>query len=180
TMKLLLKLKHWQLFSLTWGAAILMNIFTVSDPTMMIKLFPVMMVLFTFGTFGWIWAISTSLNSKLPEGVTLNSTRFRILFMIPIIYILAILIWMGQAFSGGSNELDNANPGAIAAIVIPLHLLSMVIIFWGVRFAAKTMKSVELGRMAKFGDYAGEFFLIWFSVIGYWILQPRLNKLIEE
>lgn len=159
-----------------------MNIFTFSDPTMMLKLFPYMMVLFTVGTFGWIWAISTSLNSKLPEGVTLNSTRFRILFMIPIIYMLAILIWIGQAFSGGgsSNELENVNPGAIAAIIVPLHLLSMVIIIWGIRFAAKTMKSVELGRMAKFGDYAGEFFLIWFSVIGYWILQPRLNKLIED
>jgi len=139
-----------------------------------------MMIFFTIGTFGWIWAISTTLNSKLPDGVTLNSNRFRILFMIPIIYIVAILIWMGQAFSGGSSELENANPSAIAAIIIPLHLLSMVIIFWGVRFAAKTMKSVELGRMAKFGDYAGEFFLIWFSVIGYWILQPRLNKLIED
>ncbi|MFY0599940.1 MAG: hypothetical protein JXR03_09740 [Cyclobacteriaceae bacterium] len=179
-MKILLKLKHWQLFGLTWGAAILMNIFTFSDPTIMIKLFPFMMVLFTFGTFGWIWAISTSLNSKLPEGVKLNSTRFKIIFMIPIIYIISVSVWMGQSFSGGSNELENSNPGAIAAIIIPLHLLSMVIIFWGIRFAAKTLKSVELGRIAKFGDYAGEFFLIWFSVIGYWILQPRLNKLMEE
>ena len=179
-MKILLELKHWQLFGLTWGAAILMNIFTFSDPTMMLKFFPIMMVLFTIGTFGWIWAISTSLNSKLPEGVTLNSNRFRVIFMIPIIYIIAILVWMGQAFTGGSNELGNANPGTIAVIIVPLHLLSMVIIIWGIRFAAKMMKSVELGRMAKFGDYVGEFFLIWFSIIGYWILQPRLNKLIED
>jgi hypothetical protein len=34
--------------------------------------------------------------------------------------------------------------------------------------------------LAKFSDYSGEFFLIWFSPIGYWILQPRLNKLTDE
>lgn len=180
TMKFLLKLKHWQLFGLTWGLPILLNIFTFSNPTLMIQAFPILMVVFAVGTFGWIWAISTNLNSKLPDGVTLNSRRFQFLFAIPVIYLIAIMAWMGLSFTGGMNEQENMNPGAIAAIIVPLHLLSMVIIFWGVRFAAKTMKSVELGRMAKFGDYAGEFFLIWFSIIGYWILQPRLNKLIEE
>ncbi len=179
-MKFLLKLKHWQLFGLTWGLPILLNIFTFSNPALMIQVFPILMVLFAVGTFGWIWAISTNLNSKLPDGVTLNSRRFQFLFAIPVIYLIAIMAWMGLSFTGGMIEQENMNPGAIAAIIIPLHLLSMVIIFWGVRFAAKTMKSVELGRMAKFGDYSGEFFLIWFSIIGYWILQPRLNKLIEE
>jgi hypothetical protein len=46
-------------------------------------------------------------------------------------------------------------------------------------FAAKTLKTIELERKAKFPEYAGEFMLIWFSVIGYWILQPRINKLIK-
>ena len=138
------------------------------------------MVFFAIGTFGWIWAISTSLNSKLPGGVSLNSKRFQILFLIPILYLAAILIWTSFAFSRGMTEQENTNPGTIAAIIVPFHLLSMGIIIWGIRFAAKTLKSVELGRMAKFGDYVGEFFLIWFSIIGYWILQPRLNKLVEQ
>ena len=30
-MKLLLKLKHWQLFSLTWKVPILITVFTIND-----------------------------------------------------------------------------------------------------------------------------------------------------
>jgi hypothetical protein len=45
---------------------------------------------------------------------------------------------------------------------------------------AQTLRSVELGRLANFSDYAIEFFLIWFSPVGFWILQPRLNKLMEK
>jgi len=86
---------------------------------------------------------------------------------------------MGYSFTIGES-MESVNPTAIAGVIVPLHLLSMFIIFWGVRFAAKTLKSVELGRMAKFGDYAGDFFLIWFSIIGYWILQPRLNELMKK
>ncbi|WP_416866782.1 MAG: hypothetical protein ACMVP2_03815 [Imperialibacter sp.] len=178
-MKFLLRLKHWQLFGIVWGLPILLNIFTFSDPTLLITAFPFMMIIFAFGTFGWIWAISTNLNSKLPEEVKLNVKRFKILFAIPNIYIVLIMVFMGFSFTVG-NSMEGANPGAIAGIIVPLHLFSMFIIFWGVRFAAKTLKSVELGRMAKFGDYAGEFFLIWFSIIGYWVLQPRLNELVKE
>ena len=139
-----------------------------------------MMIFFVIGTFGWIWAISTNLNSKLPDGVTLNSKRFRFLFTIPVIYLIGIMTWFTLSITGNVDQQENINLGAIAAIIIPLHLLSMVIIIWGMTFAAKTLKSVELSRMANFSDYAGEFFLIWFSIIGYWILQPRLNKLVEE
>lgn len=175
-MKFLLKLKHWQLFGLTWGPLIFLNIVTFSNPLPVGQAFPILMVLFAFGTLGWIWAISTSLNSKLPDGTKLNSRRFQFLFAIPVIYVIyfiATMAWTELLVGDGERV-------PVPGIIVPLHLLSMVIIFWGMGFAAKTMKSVELGRMAKFGDYAGEFFLIWFSMIGYWILQPRLNKLIKE
>ncbi|WP_162051329.1 hypothetical protein [Pontibacter pamirensis] len=88
---------------------------------------------------------------------------------------MGTIIYMGFLTDGSG---DNVAVAGIAIVV--LHLLSMVFIFMGLRFAAKTMKTVELGRVAKFGDYVGELFLIWFSIIGYWVLQPRLNKLIKE
>ena len=52
-------------------------------------------------------------------------------------------------------------------------------IFHTMYFAAKTIKCVELKRNVTFSDIAGEFFLIWFFPIGVWILQPRINKLID-
>ncbi|WP_299821155.1 hypothetical protein [uncultured Pontibacter sp.] len=176
-MKFLLKLKHWQLFLLTWGLPMLVNVFTFSRPELMFQVFPIMMIFFTLGTLGWVWAIATELNQKLPSDVRLNAGRFKVYFSIPILYILGIIIYMAFLTSGSG---DNTSMVVTGTILVVLHLLSMVFIFMGLRFAAKTMKTVELGRVTKFGDYVGELFLIWFSIIGCWVLQPRLNKLIEE
>ena len=176
-MKVLLRLKHWQIFLITWGLPILLNIFTFSQPELEFQMFPVMMLFFIIGTFGWVWAIATELNNKLPPDVKLNSEKFKVFFLFPIVYILGLIIYMAIP---SSNSGDNAGMIITGISIVVLHLLSMLCIFMGLRFAAKTMKSVELGRMAKLADYAGEFFLIWFTFIGYWILQPRLNKLIKE
>lgn len=175
-MYILLKFKHWQLFALTWGSGILLNILTISDLTLMVKLLPLVMLLFTIGTLGWIWAIATGLYQKLLSNISLNVKHFKILFVIPVIYIL--LFGMGAIFIFfGAHQEMLSGMGGFGAIIVLLHLLSMFCIVCGMRFAAKTLRSVELRREAHFKDYAGEFFLIWFSIIGYWILQPRINKL---
>jgi hypothetical protein len=48
-----------------------------------------------------------------------------------------------------------------------------------VLYAAKTLKTVELGRAVKIDEYAGEAFLIWMIPLGVWFIQPRLNNLAE-
>lgn len=146
---------------------------------LMVKLFPVMMIVFIVGIFGWIWAISTQLHKKLPMEANLNIKGFKIIFSVPIVYMLALTVWMAYRFYFRFPE-ESANIGSVIVIVAIIHFASMVCILLGLRFAAQTLRSVELGRLAKFSDYATEFFLIWFSPIGFWILQPRLNKLIEE
>lgn len=178
-MAVFLKLKHWQLFLLTWGFPLLLNFFVFIMPGLVIKLFLVMMIFLVTGTFGWIWAISTKLHAKLPAGVKLNLVRFRIFFFIPIVYILGIIVLLGYMVYMGPLEKGSVT-GVFVGLIVLLHLFSMVGIFLGMGFAARTLKSVELGRLAKFEDYSGEFFLIWFSVVGIWVLQPRLNKLIES
>ncbi len=178
-MRFLLRLKHWQLFLITWGVPLGINVFTFSKPALMVKLFPVMMIVFIVGIFGWIWAISTQLHKKLPLEVNLNIRGFKLIFSVPILYALALTLWMAYQFyfrfPDGSSDV-----GSIIIVVAILHFVSMVCILFGLRFAAQTMRSVELGRLARFSDFAMEFFLIWFSPIGFWILQPRLNKLVEN
>lgn len=176
-MRFLLRLKHWQLFLITWGVPIIINVYTVSDPILMVKLFPLMMVVFIIGILGWIWAISTQLHKKLPEDVDLDVKMFKRTFSIPIIYTVSLTLWLGYLFyfrfpQGGSDLQP------IIWVIVFFHVVSMICILLGLRFAAQTMRSVELGRLAKFSDYAIEFFLIWFSPVGFWILQPRLNKLV--
>jgi len=45
---------------------------------------------------------------------------------------------------------------------------------------AKTVKSGELNRRARFSDYIGEFFLLWFWPLGIWFIQPKVNKLVDS
>jgi hypothetical protein len=178
-MRFLLKLKHWQLFLITWGIPIAINIYTFTNHALIVKLFPVMMALFVIGIFGWIWAISTQLHKKLPHEANLNIRGFKLIFSVPIFYTVALTCWMVYQFYFRFPE-GSENVGSIIGIVVFVHFVSMICILLGLRFAAQTMRSVELGRLAKFSDYAIEFFLIWFSPIGFWILQPRLNRLAKE
>jgi bacteriorhodopsin len=61
-----------------------------------------------------------------------------------------------------------------------IHLFSMFCIFYVLYFAAKTFKTVELQREVRFSEFAGEFFMLWIFPIGVWILQPKINKMVEE
>ncbi len=177
-MVVLLRLKHWQLFLLTWGVTLVINFSMVSDPVLMITLFPLMIVFWAIGLLGWIWAISTTLQPLLPSGVSMNVRQFKMLFLVPVVYALVIVGAMVEIIRSAVH-FDTSLP-AFLSIIVVLHIFSFICIVFGIRFAAKTMKSVELGRMARFPDYMAEFFLIWFSMIGIWILQPRLNKLAAE
>lgn len=145
----------------------------------MVKLFPVMMLVFIVGIFGWIWAISTQLHKRLPTEANLNIKSFKVVFSIPILYMLALTAWMVYRFYFRFPE-GSSSAGSVIVVVAMVHFISMVCILVGLRFAAQTLRSVELGRRARFSEYSIEFFLIWFSPIGFWILQPRLNKLTEK
>lgn len=85
-----------------------------------------------------------------------------------------------------NGMMENETPPAVelimslVVIIIPLHLFSMFCIFYSLYFVAKTYKTVELQRQVSFSDFAGEFFMIWFYPIGIWIIQPKLNKIIEN
>lgn len=178
-MRFLLRLKHWQLFSLTWGIALLISIVSFTSDDLIIELYPVMMLVLTTGFFGWIWAISVELHAKLPPDVPLHLQSFKLYFAIPILYTLLVIGWITYIVFAGGPQLDYTM-GVLLGLILILHLASMVCIVLGIRFAAKTLRSIELGRHARFNDYVGEFFLIWFSIIGIWVLQPKLNKLTEN
>jgi hypothetical protein len=195
-----LKAKHWQLFLLTFGIPMifqfimmdsLMSNFTtqkIPDPAMLInymKFFPVVMIIFMTIFFGWFWSVAIGLQKKVPENVTMKVKKFKIFFFIPLVYFLILMsvffVFMNGLFSLNSNpEPSFGLIGGIFAVIFPIHLFSMFCILYSLYFVAKTFKTVELQREVKFGDFAGEFFMIWFYPIGIWIIQPKINKMIEE
>ena len=193
-----LKAKHWQLFLLMFGVPLLFQIFMMvtafanigkdSDPMFMFnyfKLFPIMMIIFMGVFFGWFWSIAIGLQNKIPSTVKMKVTKFKIFFFIPMVYMLFITIGIGSLFTWlpeaakSGEQPDVGLFGIGMAVIFPLHLFSMFCIFYCLYFVAKTFKTVELQRETTFSDFAGEFFLIWFYPVGIWIVQPKVNKIVE-
>jgi len=88
-------------------------------------------------------------------------------------------MFIGDLFSG-MFTYGFSNSTWFLVIILPLHLFSMFCIFHTIYFVAKTIRTAELQRVVTFGDFAGEFFLLWFYIIGIWIIQPKVNRLNRE
>lgn len=193
-----LKAKHWQIFLLTTGIPLITQVIILTlmianikdqrnlDPFMMLnftKYIPIIMLLFIAIFFGWFWSVAIGLQKKVPENAKMKVNRFKIFFFITLVYILAFLVFliamMNTAFSP-SPEPNSAVIGGLFVVILPLHLFSMFGMFHSLYFVAKTFKTVELQRPVKFEDFVAEFFMIWFLPIGIWIIQPKINKMIDE
>jgi hypothetical protein len=199
-MNLFLRAKHWQLFSLTFGIPILLEIIMMSqmfshmmrhpgavpdvvDVFSYFKIFPFIMLLFMGVLLGWQWSVAVGMQKMVPAAIKMKVTKFKVFFFIPVVYITLIIIAIFFAFSyyNSSSAVDFGFSIFIPFLVIvPLHLFSMFCLFYCLYFVAKTLKTVELQREVTFNDFVGEFFLSWFFPIGVWILQPRINKLIKQ
>jgi hypothetical protein len=192
-----LKAKHWQLFLFTFGLPIIFQFATMGtmvanllignrlDPSFILnylEFFPGIMLLFIGVFFGWFWSVAIGLQHRVPGNVKMKVNKFKVFFFIPLAYMLFILIFMGIIMSGimeGNGEPAAGYIFGVIGIIVPLHLFSMFCMFYSLYFVAKTFKTVELQREVNFSDFAGEFFLIWFYPVGIWILQPKINKMIE-
>ena len=184
-----LKAKHWQIFMLTFGLPIILEIIAMpfmiigNNPMVIMKIMPIMMIFFIVGFFGWFWAIAIGLQNKVPTGIKMKVKKFKVFFLIPLIYIILIFGFMGFAYGGileNGQQPSGGMIGGLVGIIVPLHLFSMFCIFYCLYFVSKTFKTVELQREVTFSDFAGDFFMIWFFPIGVWIVQPKINKMIEN
>ena len=196
-MNIFLKAKHWQIFLLSFGIPFIIYIIMIvslmsnfmnmqrgidSRPDAFIiyrffTIFPIVMLIFIGVLYGWFWSIAIGLQKKVPEGIKMKIMKFKIFFFYIICYMI---LFMGSFFFmfRAINFLEYIGP-SFMMFILPFHFFGMFCSFYMLYFVAKTFKTVELQREVKFSDFAGEFFMIWFFPIGIWILQPKINKMIE-
>lgn len=184
--KFFLNAKHWHLFLLLFVLPACFQVImfaplmkNLGGDTGLINMpgvwmFPILMLIYCGLYFGWFWSVAIGLQNRIPAEVTMKVRKFKLFFFIPLLYIPAIFLSM--VFPSILATLIDFPVGAMA-FILPFHLLSMFGMFYLHYFTAKTIKTAELHREAKFGDFVGEFFLIWFFIVGIWILQPRINEL---
>ena len=183
-MKQLIHAKHWQLFLVFIGIPLVMQIImtgfmTTGNIQIGLALTGIASVLSAGVFFLWLWSIGHFLYEKLPETVHMNLNRFRAFLIFPVVYI-GLFIFIFTFIVGQMEAAGSIVSTAVFGLIIPLHLFAMFCIFYSFYFIAKSLKSIELDRTATFGDYAGEFFLIWFYFIGVWLIQPRINALAND
>lgn len=148
-----------------------------------LTLFPVIMIVYSGLFFGWIWSIAIGLQKRIPVSVKMKVKKFKTFFFVPLIYILLISLFAGFSVSGlfvNGNASASVIVGGIAiTIVLILHLFSMFCIFYSLYFVSKTIKTAELQREVNFGDFIGEFFMLWFYPVGIWYIQSKINKMAQ-
>ncbi|MEP2687467.1 hypothetical protein [Maribacter dokdonensis] len=197
-----LRLKHWQLFIVMLGLPIIYQLYFIfeifgsrTQPTEVVgeegvtqvlneryfhfDFLPYVLILFSLVFFGWFWSIAIGLQKNIPDEIEMKVKRFKALFIIPLVYTIVFMMLIGGLFSG-MFTYGFSNSTWFLVIILPLHLFSMFCIFHTIYFVAKTIRTAELQRVVTFGDFAGEFFLLWFYIIGIWIIQPKVNRLNRE
>jgi uncharacterized BrkB/YihY/UPF0761 family membrane protein len=97
----------------------------------------------------------------VPHDVKLKVTRFKVLLLVPIIYLsvaMVLLVFIFNTFNPEGIEPDNVPDlrllPLLMIIVIPVHFFAMFCIFHSMYFVAKTIKTVELQREVSFGDFS--------------------------
>ncbi len=168
-MKKVLKFKHWQLFILI----VLTGAWTSPSP---LKEIINSIAVITF--LIWIYAIGIYGQEKLEslKIPTLNTKLFKInIILFPILLIITFLLPPEQTTENTQAEFNTQT-----ILLIPITLYMFFAFFQTIVFSCKTLTMIELKREVKFSDYLMNLILIAFLMIGIWILQPKITKLLVE
>ncbi len=162
-MKRILELKNWQLF-IIWIIGIIQFLIFIKTDYWLIS-----MGIYVLMFVGWIYSIAMSLNTENKN----IKIKLNVLFLIYLISMIPIGYKVKSIILG---EFPVEFPGLILLSglggFISLIMLSSI--------TAKSLKEQELGRKLELKDYLLETILFLYFIIGVWILQPRINKIVEN
>ncbi|WP_226065504.1 hypothetical protein [Kaistella polysaccharea] len=119
----------------------------------------------------WMYFIITEFDKK---NGTNNSgrkllTKFSTFYS--IFYFFVLIIYMIYDIS-----VNNGN-GLIK--IFPFHLFAILCGLILLLLGSESLTKYEKNKNLETFGTAGNFFLLWFYIVGVWILQPKLNKYIE-
>ena len=171
-MNILLRLKHWQLFIIFILSLIFRNFG------------PLYSIVFLF----WLLAINLHCIQKLNGNLKALCTALLFILSISILFLILLMAaTIYQLYIFSSNKPIDAESlifnfsFALMSqdFFITLYVLPVLLILASV-FTSKIFKSVMLNSNARFSNYAAEFFFLLFSPGGVWIIQPQLNRLVND
>lgn len=148
-----------------------------------------------FTQLGWQWTMGNDLHNRLAEGFNLKPRTFQVTIAVSGFFLLLTAFGLYQGFTWLADSLpgwiENGPPdgeGGMEMMKTALLYFAGFMLFglvafgcqiYNVIYVGKTLKSIELGRPAKGGEFAGYAILSYLLFIGVWILQPKVNRLVE-
>jgi len=164
-MKLLLRLKSWQLF-------ILIVIPLLFQPTNLV--FEII-VLFGYGVYlSWIFAIGSTMHALLLAKLKPKIIYFKISCLSTAVIILPTCFYNPFAF------LDPFAGGIKACVFWVFFAFVITSMFYSFGFAARMLQSRIDGEIANRSDSFRSFCYIWFFPIGIWYIQPMVKRALQE
>lgn len=148
-----------------------------------------------FTQLGWLWTIGNDLHDRLTEGFNLKPKTFQVTIAVSGFFLLLMAFAIHQGFNWFADSLPVWIEGdglgeeqgmdlmkTVFTYFAGFFLLGLIAFgcqIYSVIYVGKTLKSIELGRPAKGGEFAGYSILSYLLIIGIWILQPKVNRLME-
>lgn len=159
-MKIFLKLKHWQVF-LIWTLTGI-----ISAVTSLSQYWIVTFIIYEITFIGWIYSIGKVTN-EMNKTCRIENYKEDLWFIFLLIFFLPF-----GYFSHGTKPTN----GFLMFGAVVLEGISIVKL---TNFSAKAISQLERNKCLGFRDYLSEFLLILLLPLGIWIIQPRMNKIIN-
>lgn len=123
--------------------------------------------------FAWMFSIGAWSNRHLPESRHRSVIPFGIGLLIPVVYVLMYIFLYIPLLNDGA-------PSRPPLWMLPMHMFSMVGIFYGIWYTARQLKSLQENEDAGFMIFSSTFFLLFIFPIGIWLIQPEVNQLYNK
>ena len=166
-----LRLRGWMVFALlfvgAWlgfGSVILSGFPRLGGSSSLVP--GVGMALLELLYFGWVLAVGTSMNSRLPEGLRRG-------YLVPAI---GLLIATGYSFWFPWQFAAPTGSQSFGCVPMALHLFMMAVNFYLLWYVSRALVAAEVKGKPPLDRVLGLFFVLWFSMllpIGAWWAQNR-------
>lgn len=169
-MKFFLKLKPWELFLMLALPTIMTLTFGIPLEPLVVASIGLFMLLVLFL---WMFSVGYWANRRLPETRRLSPLPYAAGLVIPLVYLLMyIFLYIPQLADGA--------PSKPPLWLLPMHMLSLAVIFYGIWYTARQLKSLQENEEADFMIFSSTFFLLFVFPLGVWLIQPGVNELYQK
>lgn len=170
-MTFFLKLRHWELFLMLFLPTLMCLMFKVPFEPLTVGAIGLFMMLVLFA---WMFSVAAWSNQRLPVERQRKLLPFAVGLALPIAYLLMyIFLYIPLLQAGGPPEKP-------PLWLLPMHMFSMVGIFYGFWYTARQFKSLLERSDADFMIFSSTFFLLFIFPLGIWVIQPSVNQLYQQ